>query len=377
MFLAVKGAKTAPEQARTMSVSNAVGPMRQSPPPAMANSTRAVATALPPDLTGRQKAAVIVRLLVAEGAPLALTSMTDVMQADLTEQISLMRRIDRATLRRVCEEFLGELEGAGLSFPGGIERALQIMDGHISPNAASRLRRMVGQNPDADPWERIAGLDSDMLAKVLDEESVEVGAVMLSKLPVSKAAELLGRLPGERARRIAYAVSLTGAVLPDTVRRIGQSLAGQLDAQPPRAFDADPVERIGAILNFSAAGIREDVLQGLEETDALFAEEVRKAIFTFSNIPTRIDARDVPKIIRGVPQGVLVTALAGATGSNAPSAEFILANMSQRMAATLREEIAGLGKVRDKAGEEAMAAIILAIREREAAGEIFLIAMDE
>jgi len=360
-----------------MRVNNAVGPLRPSQAPVTANSTRALVDAVRRPLSGRQKAAVIVRLMVAEGSPVPLTTMTDVMQAELTEQISLMRRIDRVTLREVCEDFLAELEGSGLTFPGGIERALQIMDGHISPNAASRLRRMAGQNPDADPWERIAGLDADLLVKVLDEESTEVGAVMLSKLPVSKAAELLGRLPGERARRIAYAVSLTGAVLPETVKRIGHSLAGQMDAQPPRAFDAGPVERIGAILNFSAAGTREDVLLGLEETDALFAEEVRKAIFTFANIPTRIDPRDVPKIIRGVPQSVLVTALAAAKGSSVPAAEFILANMSQRMAAALREEMAGLGKVRDKAGEEAMSAIVVAIREREAAGEIFLVAMDE
>ena len=299
------------------------------------------------------------------------------MQADLTEQISMMRRIDRATLRGVCEEFLGELEGSGLTFPGGIERALKIMDGHISAGATNRLRRMVGQNPDADPWERIAGMDGDLLKKVLDEESIEVGAVMLSKLPVSKAAELLARLPGEKARRIAYAVSLTGAVQPDTVQRIGQSLASQLDAQPPRAFDADPVERIGAILNFSPAVTREDVLKGLEEADAMFAEEVRKAIFTFTNIPARIDPRDIPKVIRGVPQTILVTALAAAKGAAQPAADFILANMSQRMAATLREEIIGLGKVREKVGEEAMSAIVSAIREREAAGEIVLIAAEE
>ena len=358
-------------------MNNAVAQLRPNHAPMAATSTRAVADSVHAPLTGRQKAAVIVRLLLAEGSPVPLTTMTDVMQAELTEQISLMKRIDRTTLRGVCDDFLSELEGSGLSFPGGIERALQIMDGHISPNAANRLRRMVGQNPDADPWDRIAGLDIEMLSKVLDEESTEVGAVMLSKLPVSKAAELLGRLPGDRARRIAYAVSLTGAVLPETVKRIGQSLAGQLDAQPPRAFDANPVERIGAILNFSAAGTREDVLKGLEETDALFAEEVRKAIFTFVNIPARIDARDVPKVIRGIPQPVLVTALAAARGSSAPAAEFILTNMSQRMAATLREEMASLGKVREKAGEEAMAAIVTAIREREAAGEIFLIAMDE
>lgn len=356
---------------------NAIAPLRQGQQPLAATSTRSLAESPRRDLTGRQKAAIIVRLLLAEGAPVPLASMTDNMQTDLTEQMAMMRRIDRATLRHVCEEFLEELEGSGLAFPGGIERALEIMDGHISANAVSRLRRMVGQNPDADPWHRIAGLDVEVLAKVLDEESIEVGAVMLSKLPVSKAADLLGRLPGERARRIAYAVSLTGNVQPDTVLRIGQSLSSQLDATPPRAFDANPVERIGAILNFSLAQTREDVLRGLEETDAVFAEEVRKAIFTFANIPARIDARDVPKIIRGVPQAVLVTALAAAKGPALAAAEFILANMSQRMAGTLKEEMAGLGKVRDKAGEEAMNAIVSAIREREAAGEIFLIAGDE
>ena len=113
---------------------------------------------------------------------------------------------------------------------------------------------------------------------------------MLSKLPVPKAAELLGRLPGDKARRVAYAVSLTGNVDPETVRRIGQSLAAQLDTQPARAFDTGPVERVGAILNVSPAATRDDVLQGLQETDADFAEQVRRAIFTFVHIPDRLAA---------------------------------------------------------------------------------------
>jgi flagellar motor switch protein FliG len=112
----------------------------------------------------------------------------------------------------------------------------------------------------------------------------------------------------------------------------------------------------------------------LEEDDADFAEQVRKAIFTFANIPNRIDARDIPKILRNVEQPVLVVALAGATGALAPAAEFILANMSQRMAASLRDEGAALGKIKAKDAEEAMGAVVSAIREMESAGEIFLLA---
>ncbi|MDZ4094710.1 MAG: FliG C-terminal domain-containing protein, partial [Paracoccaceae bacterium] len=209
---------------------------------------------------------------------------------------------------------------------------------------------------------------------VLEQESIEIAAVMLSKLPVAKAAELLGKMPGEKARRVAYAVSMTGNVDPETVRRIGLSLAGQLDSQPARAFDTGPVERVGAILNISPALTREDVLKGLDEADADFAEQVRRAIFTFTLLPRRVIPRDVAKIVRVVDQPLLITALAAAMASpeNAPAAEFILANLSQRMAQGLREEAAARGKVKDRDAEDAMNAVVIAIRDLEASGDLVL-----
>jgi len=322
--------------------------------------------------TSREKAAIIVRLLLAEGTSLPLSSLPEHMQASLAEQMGQMRLVNRTTLGEVVDEFLSELDEVGLSFPGGIEGALTMMDGHISSTAANRLRRLAGASAKADPWDRLTAMTTDRLLPVLEEESTEVAAVMLSKLPVPKAAELLGMLPGEKARRVAYAVSMTGNVDPETVRRIGLSLAAQLDAQPPRAFDIGPVERVGAILNVSTSLLREDVLKGLEESDSGFAEQVRRAIFTFSHIPSRISARDIPKIVRIVDAAALVTAFAAAPQAQTAVVEFFLANMSQRMAQNLREEMAARGKVRDKDAEEAMTAIVTAIRQLEGAGELIL-----
>jgi flagellar motor switch protein FliG len=152
-----------------------------------------------------------------------------------------------------------------------------------------------------------------------------------------------------------------------------------LENLPARAFDGDPVERVGAILNVSPAFTREDVLKGLEETDAAFAEQVRRAIFTFIHIPERLAARDVPKLVRGVEPVALVTALAGAAGDAAKltAAEFILANMSQRMSQSLREEMEARGAVKEKDAELAMNAVITAVRQLEATGEIVLIREEE
>jgi flagellar motor switch protein FliG len=330
-------------------------------------------------LTPRQKAAVIVRYLLTAGTSLPLSSLPDHMQAALAEQMGQMRLVDRTTLDDVVSEFLAELESVGLAFPGGIEGALSMMDGHISQSAAQRLRRMSSASSKVDPWERITHLPADLLLPILVNEAVEVGAVMLSKLPVGKAAELLGKLPGDRARRVAYAVSMTGNVDPETVRRIGMALLAELDNQPPKAFDQGPVERVGAILNVSPTLTRDDVLLGLEAEDATFAAEVRKAIFTFVHIPTRLNPRDTPKVTRLVEQPQLVTALAAAMGKPGleEAAEFILANISQRLAQGLREEMGTRGRVKDKDAEEAMNAIVSAIRTLETSGEITLVQPEE
>ncbi|WP_420863788.1 flagellar motor switch protein FliG [Algirhabdus cladophorae] len=329
-------------------------------------------------LTQKQKAAVIVQLLLVNGADLDLAEMPDSMQEDLTFQLASLRRVDGATLHQVVEEFVLEFEAGGLTFPNGLPGALDALDGKIAAATAHRMRKNNNLPPPGDPWDRIAGLESEVLAEMLLEESVEVAAVVLSKIKVSKAAELLGHLPGETARRITYAVSQTGAVTPAAVERIGRSIEEQLDAIPVQAFDSGPVERIGAILNSSASDTREEVLTGLDETDKDFSDLVRKAIFTFANIATRLEARDIPKIVKVLDQDVLCTALAaGHQTNNVTSAEFILENMSKRMAEQLREDMAAKPKLKPADADGAMNEVVGVVRQLEADGEIFLRSDDE
>jgi len=347
-----------------------------SAPPARIEAARSRGAA--GHLSRAQKAAIIVRFLMNEGADVSLAELPDALQARLTTQMGSMRYVDRSTLAEVVAEFANELEGMGLTFPRGLPGALSALDGRISPQTADRLRKEAGVRQNGDPWELVKATAPDMLAPILEEESAEVAAVILSKLDVARAADLLGRLPGAVARRITYAISQTGSVSPEAVDRIGLALAAQLQDVPESAFAEGAVERVGAILNYSAATIRDEVLEGLEETDQDFAALVRRAIFTFVHLPDRVKPSDVPRILREVDQPVQADALAGAQdGELAPVAEFLLSNMSKRMSETLREEIAERGRVRPRQAEAAQTEIVNAVRRLEAAGEISLVCPDE
>lgn len=331
---------------------------------------------VPVALSRREKAAVLVQILLNEGAKLSLEQLPEDLQTDLANTLAWLGPVDQATQDAVIEDFARELSGQSSHLGRGLSGALRLLEGAISPVLAQKLRARAGLTRADNPWERIAESPTEKLAPLLERESIEVAAVILSKLNVAKAAEILGQLPGERARRITYAVSQTSAVRPDAVRRIGLTLASELAIEPERAFESGPVERVGAILNSARSAVRDEVLVGLDETDSAFAEEVRQAIFTFANIPERIDPRDVPKIVRLVEQDVLARAIAAARGDLEAAGEFLLGAISKRMAETIREEAGEITNQSEEDGEEAMSQVVAVIRQLEGEGEIHLVAGD-
>ena len=321
----------------------------------------------------RRKAAIIVRYLLSDGLRPPLATMPEDAQVELTREMAQLSLVDRATLDTILTEFADELEGVGLAARPGEEAALEAVSSHISPQAVARLRAEAALRQGSDPWIAVAGLPDAELATLLSRESVEVAAVALSKLPVPKAAAVLGCLPGAQARRITVAVSRATRILREAVARIGRALAEEYCAAPPAAFAQPPGERLGAILNSAAAATRDDVLGGLDAEDGAFATEVRRAIFTFPHLPRRLKPADVPKVLRELDARTVAIALEAAQRGRPEeleAAQFLLASVPQRLADSFREEIASLDKVKPSQAESAQAAVVAAARDKAAAGEI-------
>tara|TARA_R110002051_G_scaffold14460_6_gene46844 strand:+ start:9466 stop:10515 length:1050 start_codon:yes stop_codon:yes gene_type:complete len=346
----------------------------------METSSLAPLSARTPPLSRKRKAAMIVQLLIGDGGKLKLSQLPEEMQVLLARELGAIRLVDRETVHQVAAEFARDLTAIGLSSPGGADGAIDALSEHLSPELANRLRAELASAKNGAPWAMVLALPDEVLLLIMTRESPEVSAVALSKLTVTKAAIVLEKLPGDQARRITYAISQTEKIAPDSVRRIGATLVKEYCTKKAVAFDKAPVARVGAILNSSPALTRESVLEGLGVDDPIFADSVRKAIFTFKDIPSRLVPTDIPACIRGVDAEILSTAIAAALAGDpelAASAEFILSNISQRMAGQIREDAAEKGNVKPKVAEEAMRALSSAIRELVDNGAITLASDDE
>lgn len=318
---------------------------------------------------------MVVQMMLEDAGLLSLDQLPPDLQISLTRELASLRRVDRDTVAAVADEFAAELEQVGLTAAGTHDGAVTALADHLSPDLADQLRSQMDSVRNGDYWPVITALDPRRVVDIMNAESIAVCAVTLSKLPVAKAAEVLSKTPGERARRIAYAMSQTAKVSPDTVRKIGTALAQDYGYPAARAFDHTPVLRLGAILNATPTDQREDVLHSLGDTDPDFASDVRKAIFTFKDIGPRVKATDVPNCLRNVDSTVVTTALAAAFAiddAHKASAEFILSSVSQRMATQLREDADERGRVKKDDGEAAMGEITKVIREMVDSGVITL-----
>ncbi|SFS07535.1 FliG C-terminal domain-containing protein [Yoonia litorea] len=326
-------------------------------------------------LTQRQKAAAVVQLMIETGDGIELAKLPESTQSALTDALGDIRRISRQDLDAIVAEFTAEIESIGLTAPGSRDGAIEALSAHLSPPLAESLRQQLTSVREGDHWPLVVDLPEAEIVKIMQNESIEVSAIVLSKTQVSKAAAVLSKLEGPHARAITYAMSKTADVKPDAVRRIGAALAQDYARPSPRAFDKPPVQRLGAVLNATPSETREDVLEHLDAQDRPFASDVRKAIFTFKDIAPRVQATDIPNVIRNVDNTALSTALAAASASDdahVKSAEFILSSLSQRMASQLRDEIDERGKVQKDKAEAAMAEVTAAIREMVEAGLITL-----
>ena len=329
-----------------------------------------------PPLTRRQKAAVVIHLLVSGGADPGLRSLSPIQQRDLVEEMARLRFVDHRALAEVVAEFAAELDSVGLHFPRDTAHVLAALDGTLSLEVVEQFAAELGDGALAGdgPWREIAGLAPEEILAIMEGESDEVNAILLSKMTPARAASLLGLLPEERADAIAAAFARTEDATPAAVARIGSALGRLAGERRVPAFASEPVRRVGDILNAATSGLRRGPLERMDRTDAGFAARVRAEVFSFENIPARVSPRDVPKVLRGVDAGRLAIALKGVPPHMEVVRDFLLAALSNRMADQVRDGMEEAQQPTAEDAEAAMAEVVAEIRRMEEAGELILLA---
>jgi flagellar motor switch protein FliG len=157
---------------------------------------------------------------------------------------------------------------------------------------------------------------------------------------------------------------------PDIIRAVEASLERKLSSvlQPADMSRVGGIDPLVEIINRSDRATERQIVEGLDALDAELADEVRSRMFMFEDI-VELEDRSVQLVLRQVNTAELALALKGVSDGVRNK---ITANMSERAAATLLEEVELLGAVRLTQVEEAQQSIIRTIRLLEEQGQIMV-----
>ena len=125
---------------------------------------------------------------------------------------------------------------------------------------------------------------------------------------------------------------------------------------------------LAQILNRASISLSKDILDKIEGADPQVANEIQRLMFLFDDI-INIQDKDLQKILREIDRKDLVLALKTAEEKLRNK---IFANMSERAADLLKEELQYMGMVKLKEVEAAQARIIEVVKSLEENGEISL-----
>lgn len=327
------------------------------------------------ELTGTQRAAVLLVQLGRDVAGRVLRSMSETEAITLTLEIARLPKVETDVSRKIASDFVDSLAGIRNLTQGGVDTAREFLSARIGDQAAQEILETFSGETVTNPVSFLTHVDSAQTASYLQDEHPQVVAVILSFLPPDSASSILSALPdvsrAEIARRIANMERVDPEVLELAASVLQRKLAGL--AKSGNTSSRGGVAAVVEMLNRAEQNTEKRILSDLDAIDPELADRIRTQMFVFEDV-MNLDDKTLQRVLRQVIPKDLAVALKGVEPY---LREKVLRNMSERAAADLVEEIETLGAMRISAVEAAQSAVVRVVRELEASGEIVLSRGDE
>ena len=226
-----------------------------------------------------------------------------------------------------------------------------------------------------DPFINVRSADSHIIASVLGNEHPQVVAIVLSQLPARKSSEVIGLL-GEGVRLSAISrMAGSESITPEAKERITQRVCKRIEAvasSAPITIQTRPkhsLRKVAVILRNLGKELRDGLFSAIQEKDEQAANMVNSLMIVWEDI-TQLTNRSLQEVLRGIDVKRLALALASADEATIKK---IKSNISERTAAVLDEEISLMSSPGKDEINQAREAIVQALREKNAAGELTFI----
>lgn len=317
-------------------------------------------------LTGTEKAAIFMLSLGEEYTAKIFDQMDDEEILEISQTMAGLGKIDAKIVERLFLDFAEQMSTANnlMGTQESTERLLAKagMNEEKIEMIMEEIRGPAGRTL----WEKLTNVNEEVLANFLQKEYPQTVAVVMSKISTDHAARVLAILPDNFALEVIHRMLRMEAVQREVLEDVEKTLRTEFMSNLARTARQDSHEVMANIFNNFDRAAEQNFMDMLEKTVPDSAEKIRSLMFTFEDLQN-LDPGAIQTLIRACDKEQMPVALKGATES---VRDLFFANMSERAAKIMKEDMSAMGPVRLKDVEESQQYIVGIAKDLEARGEI-------
>ncbi len=333
-----------------------------------AAAPQAAKTSKQAELSTAQKAAAVIIALGAEKASLLYKFMEDEEVEQLTLEVARLGVLSTQQTEDVLNEFYQLCLTNKAVTEGGLEYARAVLEKAYGEQAAAELLGKVTKSLKNREFAFMDKADVKSLFSALRGERPQTIALVLSYVDADKAAGVVAQLEEKKQIQVVESIAKLDSVSPAAIKIVEAEMHNRFsNIMTDTNIKVGGIDYVADVMNNLDRTSEKNIFDGLSDPD--LADEIRKRMFVFEDIIT-MDDRSVQRFVRDCDPRDLVLALKAA---NTEVANKLFANMSTRMAQSIKDDLEITSNVRMKDVEEAQQRIVGIIRGLEEKGEIIIL----
>lgn len=318
-------------------------------------------------MDGVRKAAILLLSLEKPLAAEVLSQMSRDQVERVTLEIAQIDNVSKDQQDSVLVEFSDQLKDLTPIERGGLSFANELLEQSLGKDGAGQILETVKQSMNSVPFAFLHKAGAESLLTFISEEHPQTIALIMSHLPPNLSAETLSGLPSNKQLEVIRRIATMEQTNPEVINDIERTLQSRMTSLFNQQTEAaGGVPMVAQILNVTDRMTNKGILESLEQQDAELADEIRRLMFVFDDL-MKLDNKSIQLLLKEVDNNQWSVALKGASDE---IRQKIFANLSQRAAETLREEMEYLGPVRVSDVEATQQQIVDIVRRLEDAGQI-------
>lgn len=301
-----------------------------------------------PPLRPSQRAAIIISLLGDEAARPLLEKLDDVALDRVQAELKGVAMLPREDILDVVREFMVHLNGSTARFYNGKNQAKSLVSGIVESRIPPEIDEdeldqivIPEPKPEKTVWDLMATRPAKAVAEYLAPMTPNIISKILRKLPPGISSEVLNRLESEKLQNVLERLIQTEEedTAMDAILARMVELEFMADGAPDTNSDNKHYEAVGEILSLIPAGKRDGLFEYLKRDHEDELRSIQRSLFTIDALPDILNPKSVPILFREIDTTEMIRYLTAIKTINAEVTDFMLSNISSRMAEQFRGEV--------------------------------------